>query len=146
MRQKRARVHRMSDQRLLHPSRWTKSSGRRGKPSGSNTRASRDRPPPSRPSEGREREEGKTRGARLPENSLRKDIGAVEEEPEGQKKFAQATEANTSTATKANQNICHNLILSSKPIATPTKRGEGNPWPVGVTNPRTYVKKKLWHS
>ena len=86
-RQKQARVHRTLDQRLLHPSRWTKSSERRGKPSGSNTRASRDHPPPSRPSEGREREEGRP-GVHdfRRSHSRRKDIGAVEEEPEGRKR------------------------------------------------------------
>ena len=41
----------------------------------------------------------------------------------GEKSLRKLTKANTSTATKANQNICHNLILSSKPIATPRKKG-----------------------
>ena len=70
-RQERARMHRTRDHRLLHPSRWTKSSERRGKPSGSNTRASRDRPNASHPSEGRERDEGKTREAKLPKKSTK---------------------------------------------------------------------------
>ena len=39
------------------------------------------------------------------------------------------------TATKANQNICHNLILSSKPIATPRKKGEKKSLLAGVTTP-----------
>ena len=45
------------------PARPKSSGRRRRKPSGSNTRASRDHPTPSRPAEGREGEEGKTRGA-----------------------------------------------------------------------------------
>ena len=48
-----------------------KSSGRRGNPSGSNLKASRAPPIPSRPSEGKERGKGKTREARLLKKSTK---------------------------------------------------------------------------
>ena len=44
------------------------------------------------------------------------------------------------TATKANQNICHNLILSSKPIATPRKKEGRDPCQQGLPPPD--IRKK----
>ena len=65
-----------------------KSSGRRGRTSGSNTKATRD-PPPPHPAllkEGREKK-GKPRGARLPKKSPHEERTSVQgkKEPEGQK-------------------------------------------------------------
>ena len=116
-RQKRARVHRTRDQRLLHSPRWTRSSGRRGKPSGSTQgHPETFQRPPALLKEGRETKERP--GRQDFQRSQRKDIRAVEA------KLANKVSVNKSKQTlplrrRPIKNICHNLILSSKLIATP---------------------------
>ena len=68
---------RSRDQRLPHPSHWTKSSGRRGKASGSTKRHPETfQRHPALLKEGRDTKENP--GRQDPQRSQRKDIGAVE--------------------------------------------------------------------
>ena len=63
----------------------------------------------------------------------------MEEVPQGRKrKFAQAKKRWKTLPLRRRpiKNICHNLILSSKPIATPRKKGRRDPWPAGFNIPR----------
>ena len=129
-RQKRARVHQSSNQRLLPPSRWNKSSGRRGKTSGS-PNSGIPRPFKKHPALLKERRDTKENPGRQDfRRSQRKNIGVVEA------KLANKVSVHKSSksfhyAEGQSKNICHNLILSSKPNATPRiRRG---------TNPRTYI-------
>ena len=81
-RQKRARVHRTSDQRFLHPSRWTKFEWEERKTLGKQHKGiPRPPTPSSRPSEGREGEEREAPGCVTSEEvpARGKDIGAGEE-------------------------------------------------------------------
>ena len=117
-RQKQARVHRTSYQRLLPPSRWNKSSGRRGKTSGS-LNSGIPRLSKKHPALLKERRDTKENPGRQDfRRSQRKDIGVVEA------MLANKVSANKSSkrfhyAKSQSNNICHNLILSSKPNATP---------------------------
>ena len=111
-------AHRMSNQRLLPPSRWNKSSGGRGKTSVS-PNSGIPRPSKTHPDLLKERRDTKENPGRQDfRRSQRKDIGGVEA------KLANKVSVNKSSKsfhyTEGQlKNICHNLILSSKPNATP---------------------------
>ena len=66
-----------------------------------------------RPSEGKEKYEGKPREARLPKKSTKghRSSGSKVSANKSSKRFHYSESQST--------NICHNLILSSKPNATP---------------------------
>ena len=120
-RQKRARAHRTSHQRLLPPLPLEQIERKeRKKPREAQTLASQDLPK-KHPALLKERRDTKENPGRQDfRRSQRKDIGVVEA------KLANKVSANKSSkrfhyAESQTKNICHNLILSSKPNATPRK-------------------------
>ena len=121
-------MHRTNDQRLLHPSRWTKVEWEERKTLGKQHNGIQ-RPPPPHPAllKGGREKKGKPRGARLPKKSPHEERTTAQgkKEPEGRKRILALAKDGLQklpTATKAKPNICHNLILSNKPIVTPRKK------------------------